>query len=71
MHRLGEAKLPFAALALVLYLVSLWVGAVRWQRLLQAMGCRVRLMRLLLSGGRSPEATEVTGLPLIPEPSPR
>lgn len=30
-----------------------------------------RLMRLLLSGGRTPEATEVTGLPLVPEPSPR
>jgi polysaccharide pyruvyl transferase WcaK-like protein len=30
-----------------------------------------RLMRLLLSGGRSPEAAEVTGLPLVPEPLPR
>jgi polysaccharide pyruvyl transferase WcaK-like protein len=30
-----------------------------------------RLMRLLLSGGRSPEVAEVTGLPLVPEPSPR
>jgi uncharacterized membrane protein YbhN (UPF0104 family)/glycosyltransferase involved in cell wall biosynthesis len=47
-HRLGEAKLPFAALALALYIFSLWVGAVRWQRLLLAMGCRVRVMRLLL-----------------------
>jgi glycosyltransferase involved in cell wall biosynthesis/uncharacterized membrane protein YbhN (UPF0104 family) len=47
-HRLGEAKLPFAALALALYIFSLWVGAVRWQRLLLAMGCRIRVMRLLL-----------------------
>ena len=47
-HRLGEAKLPFAALALSLYIFSLWVGAVRWQRLLLAMGCRVRVLRLLL-----------------------
>jgi polysaccharide pyruvyl transferase WcaK-like protein len=30
-----------------------------------------RLMRLLLSGGRSPEVAEVSGLPLVPEPSPR
>jgi succinoglycan biosynthesis protein ExoL len=47
-HRLGEANLSFAALALALYIFSLWVGAVRWQRLLLAMGCRVRVMRLLL-----------------------
>src|SRR4051812_25584933 len=47
-HRLTEAKLPFAALALALYIFSLWVGAVRWRRLLLAMGCRVRVMRLLL-----------------------
>jgi glycosyltransferase involved in cell wall biosynthesis len=47
-HRLGEAKPAFAALALALYIFSLWVGAVRWQRLLLAMGCRVRVMRLLL-----------------------
>ncbi len=47
-HRLGEAKLPFVVLALALFLLSLWVGAVRWQRLLATMGCRVRVIRLVL-----------------------
>jgi uncharacterized membrane protein YbhN (UPF0104 family)/glycosyltransferase involved in cell wall biosynthesis len=47
-HRLAQAKLPFAALALGLFIFSLWVGAVRWRRLLLAMGCRVPVMRLLL-----------------------
>ena len=63
LHRLGEAKLPFAALALALYLVSLWVGAVRWRRLLQAMGCRVRVMRLTCIAGLAglPQATVPVG----------
>lgn len=47
-HRLGEARPAWAAAALALYVFSLWVGAVRWQRLLRAMGSRVPAMRLLL-----------------------
>ena len=47
-HRLGHANWSFAALALALYLFSLWVGAVRWRGLLLAMGCRVGVMRLVL-----------------------
>src|SRR5438128_8810251 len=38
----------FAALALALYLASLWIGAVRWRRLLRDMGCRVGTIRLVL-----------------------
>ena len=48
LHRLTTARLPFAALALGLFLFSLWVGGVRWQCLLAAMGSRVRVMRLVL-----------------------
>jgi len=46
--RLAGARVPFVALALGLFVFSLWVGAVRWQRLLAAMGCRVRVLRLIL-----------------------
>ena len=48
LHRFADARWSFAALALALYLLSLWVGAVRWRRLLLAMGCRVGVMRLVL-----------------------
>jgi uncharacterized membrane protein YbhN (UPF0104 family)/glycosyltransferase involved in cell wall biosynthesis len=47
-QRLAEARWSFAALALALYLFSLWVGALRWQRLLMVMGSRVGVMRLAL-----------------------
>ena len=48
MDAAAAASGRFAALALALYLASLWIGAVRWRRLLLDMGCRVGTMRLVL-----------------------